>query len=84
MKYRALSLLCGLALLSSFSFRRLTMADADMQIVDDHPADPLDFSLTRYYDQLVAGYTKNTPNAAPPAPGAREGPEGWRELTARD
>ncbi len=45
-------------------FRRLTMSDADMQIVDDHPADPLDFSLTRYYDQLVAGYTKNTPNAA--------------------
>ena len=45
-------------------FRRMTMADADMQIVDDHPADPLDFSLTRYYDQLVAGYTKNTPDAA--------------------
>jgi hypothetical protein len=45
-------------------FRRMTMADADMQIVDDHPADPLEFSLTRYYDQLVAGYTKNTPNAA--------------------
>jgi hypothetical protein len=40
------------------------MTDADMQIVDDYPADPLDFSLIRYYDQLVAGYTKNTPNAA--------------------
>ena len=26
---------------------------------DDHPAGPLDFSLNRYYDQLVAGYTKD-------------------------
>jgi hypothetical protein len=45
-------------------FRKFTMADADMQIVDDHPQDPLDFSLTNYFDQLVAGYSKNTPGAA--------------------
>jgi hypothetical protein len=45
-------------------FRKQIMVDADMQVVDNHPQDPFDFSLTRYYDQLVAGYTKNTPGAA--------------------
>jgi hypothetical protein len=45
-------------------FRKQIMVDADMQVVDDHPQDPLDYSLTHYYDQLVAGYTKNTPGAA--------------------
>jgi hypothetical protein len=44
-------------------FAKVTMSDADMQLVDSHPEDPFDFSLTNYYAQLVAGYTKNTPHA---------------------
>lgn len=43
-------------------FGKLTMLDADLQIVDKDPADPFDFFLDRYNDQLVAGYSKNTPD----------------------
>lgn len=43
-------------------FGKLTMVDADLQIVDKDPADPFDFFLDRYNDQLVAGYSKNTPD----------------------
>jgi len=41
-------------------FGKLTMADADLLIVDEDPSDIFDFSLGRYNDQLVAGYSKST------------------------
>jgi hypothetical protein len=43
-------------------FGKLTMNDADMELIDPHPADPFDFFQDRYNDQLVAGYSKNTPS----------------------
>lgn len=43
-------------------FGKLTMNDTDMELIDPHPADPFDFFQDRYNDQLVAGYSKNTPN----------------------
>jgi hypothetical protein len=43
-------------------FGKLTMTDSDLQIVDADPKDPFDFFLDRYNQQLVAGYSKNTPN----------------------
>lgn len=39
---------------------KLFMVDADLQIVDDAPEDPFDFSLDEYVRQLVAGYVRNT------------------------
>jgi len=42
-------------------FGKLTMVDADLMLVDDDPRDPFDFSPAQYKDQLVAGYSKNTP-----------------------
>ena len=42
-------------------FGKLTMTDSDMILIDMNPRDPFDFSLDHYNDQLVAGYTKNTP-----------------------
>ena len=41
-------------------FGRLTMNDADLQLIDADPADPFDFYSERYNDQLVAGYSRNT------------------------
>ena len=41
-------------------FGRLTMNDADLQLIDADPADPFDFYSDRYNDQLVAGYSRNT------------------------
>jgi hypothetical protein len=41
-------------------FGKLTMTDTDLEILDDNPADPFDFSLDDYNTQLVAGYNKNT------------------------
>ncbi len=43
-------------------FGKLYMVDADMQIIDLDPADPFQFSIDKYNTQLVAGYSKNTPN----------------------
>lgn len=43
-------------------FGKLTMVSTDLQILDDDPSNPFDFSLDRYNDQLVAGYSKNTVN----------------------
>jgi hypothetical protein len=43
-------------------FGKLFMVHADMQIVDLNPVDPFDFSIDRYNDQLVAGYSKNRPD----------------------
>lgn len=42
-------------------FGKLTMTDADLEIVDQSPSTPFDFSLPDYDRQLVAGYSKNTP-----------------------
>jgi len=42
-------------------FGKLTMTDADLEIVDQSPLTPFDFSLADYNRQLVAGYSKNTP-----------------------
>jgi hypothetical protein len=41
-------------------FGKLTMTDADLEIVDQSPRTPFDFSLPDYNRQLVAGYSKNT------------------------
>jgi hypothetical protein len=45
----------------SVRFGKLTMTDADLELVDANPADPFDFSLDHYRAQLVAGYSKSTP-----------------------
>lgn len=42
-------------------FGKLTMTDADIEMIDSQPADPFDFSLDRYMEQLAAGYAKVTP-----------------------
>ena len=42
-------------------FGKLTMSDADLQLIDTDPRDPFDFFPARYDVQLVAGYSKNTP-----------------------
>jgi hypothetical protein len=41
-------------------FGKLTMTDSDLEIVDQNPRTPFDFSLPEYNRQLVAGYSKNT------------------------
>jgi len=41
-------------------FGKLTMADSDLELVNDPPHSPFDFSLPDYNLQLVAGYSKNT------------------------
>jgi hypothetical protein len=45
-------------------FGKLTMSDADMQLIDTNPRNPFDFFPQRYVTQLVAGYSKNTPSGA--------------------
>ena len=42
-------------------FGKLTMSDTDMVLIDMNPGDPFDFYLDHYKEQLVAGYTKETP-----------------------
>jgi hypothetical protein len=42
-------------------FGKLTMTDADMQLIDADPGDPFDFSPGHYEAQLIAGYSRNTP-----------------------
>lgn len=42
------------------TFGKLTMADTDLELVDDDPGDPFDFSVDRWNEQLVAGYSKVT------------------------
>jgi hypothetical protein len=41
-------------------FGKLTMNDADMQLIDAEPSTPFDFFPAHYEDQLVAGYSRNT------------------------
>ena len=43
------------------TFGKLTMHDADLQLIDSDPKDPFDFFPARYDAQLIAGYSKNTP-----------------------
>lgn len=42
-------------------FGKLTMSDADLRLVDMQPSNPFDFYSAKYEVQLVAGYSKNTP-----------------------
>ena len=41
-------------------FGKLTMNDTDMQLIDEDPSDPFEYSPKHYKDQLVAGYSKTT------------------------
>ncbi len=43
-------------------FGKLTMNDTDLVLIDMDPKDPFDFYLDHYKEQLVAGYTKETPS----------------------
>jgi hypothetical protein len=45
---------------SQLAFGKLTMTDTDLELVDDDPGDPFDFSVDRWNEQLVAGYSKTT------------------------
>ena len=45
-------------------FGRLTMRDTDLELIDQDPRDPFDFSPTGYVKQLVAGYSKNAPDGS--------------------
>jgi hypothetical protein len=47
---------------SILRFGKLTMADADLQIVDADPKDAFDFSLAHLNEQLVAGESHNQPD----------------------
>lgn len=49
---------------ASIRFGRLTMTDADLKLIDMDPRDPFDFYPEHYNEQLVAGYSKNTPDHA--------------------
>jgi hypothetical protein len=44
----------------SLRFGKLTMRDTDLELIDQDQADAFDFSVARYNDMLVAGYSKNT------------------------
>ncbi|HEV8613181.1 MAG TPA: hypothetical protein VGQ73_06700 [Gemmatimonadales bacterium] len=46
----------------SLRFGNLTMTPADLLILDGDPKDRFDFYLGRYNDQLVAGFSRNTPS----------------------
>jgi hypothetical protein len=48
----------------SIRFGRLTMSNADLKLMDQDPKDPFDFYSAKYNQQLVAGYSKNTPDGA--------------------
>jgi hypothetical protein len=45
----------------SIRFGKLTMADSDLEIVNESGGAWFDFNLPEYNRQLVAGYSKNTP-----------------------
>jgi hypothetical protein len=44
----------------SVRFGKLTMSDTDLELLDNEPADPFDFSIDHYAEQLSAGYAKVT------------------------
>ena len=43
------------------SFGKLTMTETDLELMDEDPRDPFDFSVDRWNEQLVRGYSKVTP-----------------------
>ena len=45
---------------NSIQADKLTMRDCDIVVFDMEPADPLDFFLDHYKEQVAAGYTKMT------------------------
>ena len=45
----------------SVQFGKLAMRNSDVIMIDADPRDPFDFFLDRYQDQLIAGYSKSTP-----------------------
>jgi hypothetical protein len=45
---------------NELQFGKLTMRQTDIELVDEDPDDPFDFSIDHWNDQLVAGYSKNT------------------------
>ena len=47
---------------NELQFGKLTMTDTDLELVDEDPSDPFDFSIDHWNDQLVAGYSRNTPS----------------------
>jgi len=42
------------------AFGKLTMTETDLELVDEDPQDSFDFSVDRWNEQLVAGYSKTT------------------------
>ena len=44
----------------SLAFGKLTMSATDLELIDSDPKDPFDFSVDKWNDQLVAGYSKTT------------------------
>jgi len=42
------------------TFGKLTMNDTDLELIDEDPRDPFDFSVDRWQEQLAAGYSKVT------------------------
>jgi hypothetical protein len=38
------------------------MTETDVELVDEDPGDPFDFSVDNWNEQLVAGYSKITPD----------------------
>jgi hypothetical protein len=42
------------------AFGKLTMTETDLELVDEDPQDAFDFSVDRWNEQLVAGYSKTT------------------------
>jgi len=42
------------------SFGKLTMTETDLELIDEDPRDAFDFSVDRWNEQLVAGYSKIT------------------------
>ena len=44
------------------AFGKLTMTATDLELVDQDPRDPFDFSVDNWNAQLVAGYSKTLPN----------------------
>lgn len=45
----------------TLKFGKLFMVHADMQVIDLSPADPFDFDIGHYHEQLVAGFHRTTP-----------------------
>jgi hypothetical protein len=43
------------------TFGKLTMTETDLELIDEDPKDPFDFSVDRWNAQLAAGYSKVTP-----------------------